>query len=284
VLVRRLLLVLAIATSCSLVLTACGDDDGDGTTTSASTAPGGELFTLTGSGGTLTPVQGQEDVFDLTLTGASPDVTKFTDRPVRQASSEPLADFVESWSSRGFAEDPPNAALVIDQQEENADTSVFELADPSYDQASGDVTYRATHIDGGTAALPNPDEDALPPDKFGQAHLFIDPGATPSIDFSLSVEGPPGRHDTIITLDSPFEVFVGPGEQAAEWLTPEPAGGILGGQIIQLGSSGDLGAQVTGGPPPITGTAKIPSGADVTIQIGDGAPKPIGNGRFSVGG
>jgi hypothetical protein len=283
VLLPRRLVVPAVVAICSLGLAACGDDNGDKPTTSAG-APGGELFAQTGLGGTLTPIKGENDVYDLTLTGASPDVTQFTDRPVRKASSESLAAFVGSWQDRGFAQNPPNAALVIDQQSENADTSVFTLADPKYNEAAGELTYRATHVEGGTAALPHPDQHVLPPPKFGQAHLFVDPGSTPITDVLVVIDGAPADHNTVITLDSQFEVFVGPGEQSTEWQTLARSNGAVGGQAIRFEGNGEVGFQVTGAEPPITGSAQIASGSGVTMQVNGGTPQPVRNGRFSVGG
>jgi hypothetical protein len=282
VLIRPKLLAMAVAAVSSLGVVACGDDDNEDGTATKSASPGGELFAQTGAGGALAPVKGQDDVYELTLTGVAPNVTEFTDRPVRQASAESLADFVESWEQRGFAQDPPNAALVLDQEAEDADTSVFELADPNYDEAAGELSYRATHVEGGTAALPEPDQDLVPPPKFGHAHLFIDPGTTPTVDFFVHIDGAPQGEHTVLTLDSPFEVFVGPGTQEAVW-AGGIGGGFIGGQVINLSyAEGEVDVQVAGGSPPITGTAKIPAGADVTVQVNDGATRKISSGSFSL--
>jgi hypothetical protein len=52
--------------------------------------------------------------YRLRLTGVSPRVTTFTDRPRRRAGRQGLEGFVGSWKANGFAADPPNAALVLD--------------------------------------------------------------------------------------------------------------------------------------------------------------------------
>ncbi|MGH2955445.1 MAG: hypothetical protein ACRDL6_00420 [Solirubrobacterales bacterium] len=278
----RLMAIAAVMLAASLTLAACGDDDGEETSTAVE--GGGLLFAQTTGGGSLAPVQGQEDVFELTLTDPAPNVTSFTDRPTRRASTETLAEFVEQWAQRGFEDDPPNAALVVDAQPEEGDTAVFELADPRLDQGSGQVTYRATHVDEGTHALPIPDAEVLPPSNFGDAHLFIDPAATQTNDFFVRVDGGPSGGRTEITLDSQFSVFVGPGVQEATF-AGGVGGGVIGGQRVRLvGSAGEIDVQVAGGSPPITGTAQIPSGANVTIEVNDGATQKISSGRFSVDG
>ena len=278
----RLALTAALVVASALALAACGSSDNKSSSTqaSASGAAGGELFAQTSDSGTLTPIQGQSGVYDLTLSNAAPDVTQFTDRPVRKASTESLADFVASWDQRGFGQDPPNAALVLDQQPPASDTSVYELADPRLDKASGDVTYRATHVEGGTTALPQPDRNAATPAKFSQAHLFIDPGSTPTVDFFVQANSSNGRME--LTLDSPFTVFVGAGQQEAVF-AGGPGGGFVGGNAVSITGNGSIDVQVAGGNPPITGTARLPSGARVTAQVNSGATRPIQNGSFSVG-
>ena len=278
--VPRLLLA---ASAAALVLAGCGGDgDDDSTGASETPAEGGELFTQTAGAGTLAPVQGKNDVFTLTLSDASKDVTQFTDRPVRSATTESLEDFVNQWATRGFADDPPNAALVLDEESENADTSVFELAQPKYESTSGDVSYQATQIEGATAALPNPDADARPPSKFGQAHLFIDPGSTPTVDFFVQTRSQSGAGGgrVVLTLDAPFTVLVGSGTQEAVWAGE--GGGYIGGSAISVTGEGQIDVQVAGGSPPITGTANIPSGTTVSAQVANGATRPVKSGSFSL--
>lgn len=207
-------------------------------------------------------------------------MTSFTDRPARRASAESLAEFVEQWPQRGFEDDPPNAALVVDAQPEDGDTAIFEIANPRYDEASGQVTYRATQIDEGTAALPVGDKEALPPAKFGDAHLFIDPGSTPTTEFFLSVTGAPNNSQTQITFDSQFTVAVG--AQEAAWAGPTLGGTVSGSSIKILGSAGTLDVFVGGGSPPISGSARVPSGANVTVEVGNSGPQKISSGRFSL--
>ena len=104
----------AVITALSVLAAGCGggDDEGSSDSTTAAAATGGDLFTQTTHTGSLQPISGQDDVFTLTLDQPSPDVTVFTDRPLRSASTESLQGFVSNWDTRGFSQDPPNAALV----------------------------------------------------------------------------------------------------------------------------------------------------------------------------
>jgi hypothetical protein len=280
---RRLLIPLLLACGILAVGGCGGDDDGSGEGGGDGSETGGELFTQSSRNGTLTPIAGRDDTFKLTLTEAAPNVTVFTDRPARSASTEPLADFVDQWEQRGFAEDPPNAALVIDQEPEEADTAVFTLADPSYD-AAGSVTYTATHISGGTASLPS-DEDIDPPASFGDAHLFIDPATAGELhNFELDLSGRQGRH-VKLTFDPPWTVtFAGDQQEISYEVGPDVGGGVLLASEVDLTSSGSITFGIGGGTGPITGTATIPSGAGVTVSIDDGPDQPLKNGNFSLGG
>jgi hypothetical protein len=278
-LVPLLLLVAILPTA------GCGDDDDGSDDEQASAAAGGELFTQTAHSGSLEPLAGKDDTFTLTLDDPAPDVTAFTDRPVRSATTEPLGDFVAGWPQRGFDQDPPNAALVLDQQPDDADTAVFTLADPTYDQSSGAVSYTATHISGGSASLPS-DEDVDPPPTFGDAHLFIDPSTAGEVHgFELDVNSArQGRH-VKLTFDSPWTViFAGDQQEVSYDVGPDVGGGVLLPSEVDLISAGSVQFGIGGGTGPITGTATIPGGAAVSVSIDDGPDQPLRNGSFSLGG
>ena len=260
-----------------------GDDEASGDDTTAEQT-GGDLFTQTTHRGTLSPIAGQDDVFRLTFAEPSPDVTVFTDRPVRSASTEALTDFVGSWDQRGFGQDPPNAALVLDQEPDDADTAVFTLADPTYDQASGAVTYTATHVNGGSSSLPS-DEDIDPPPSFGDAHLFIDPsGGGDQHDLGISVLNNEGNGGQVrFTFDPPWEVFLASNDQEISYLVgPKPTGGAVEASNVTMGGPGSLEFQVQGGTGPVTGTATFKSSNDVTISVDDGPEQTIKPGNFSL--
>jgi hypothetical protein len=281
---RRLLIPSTLVVAV-LAIGGCGggDDDGSGGTTTAGAQPGGELFTQTTHKGTLSPIAGRDDVFKLTFDQASPDVTVFTDRPVRSASTEALPDFVNLWDRRGFGQDPPNAALVLDEEPDDADTAVFTLADPTYDQGSGAVSYTATHVSGGTSSLPS-DEHIDPPPTFGDAHLFIDPsGAGDQHAIAVDVGGAKQGNHTQITFNSPWTIFVGAGEQGGSWVVgPNPGGGFVTTSVVNLTSSGGAQFNLEGGTGAITGTASVPPGAKVGIQVDDNPEQTVKSGSFSL--
>jgi hypothetical protein len=267
------------------VLAGCGsgDDNGSGNDATTAASPGGDLFTQNTHTGSLKPVQGQNDVFTLTLDQPSPDVTVFTDRPVRSASTQPVEGFVDSWDSRGFNDDPPNAALVLDQQPDNADTAVFELSHPKFDQRSGAVTYVAKHVNGGTSSLPS-DEHIDPPPSFGDAHLFIDPSGGGDVHaMAVDVNGAPQGAHTAVNFNSPWSIVVGPGEQGTSWVVgPNPGGGFATDTGVNLTSSGGVQFTLEGGTGAITGTATIPKGTTVGIQVDDNPEQTIKAGSFSL--
>ena len=286
---RRVRYVAVIAASIGLLSVAAagcggGDDNSSDATTASSTSPGGDLFTQTTHTGTLKPIAGQNDVFTLTFDQPSPDVTVFTDRPVRSASTEPLPGFVQSWDTRGFNSDPPNAALVLDQEPDNADTAIFELSHPALDPKTGAVSYTAKHVNGGTASLPS-DEHIDPPPSFGDAHLFIDPSGGGDVhDLAISVvnnEGNGGR--VTITFDPPWEVFLSSDQQEISYLVgPNPGGGSLRASTVTLNGPGGLEFQLDGGTGAITGTASFRSGNGVSVQVDDNPQQTISNGKFSL--
>ncbi len=283
--VRYAAVMAAVITVLSLLASGCGggDDNGSNDSQSGAAPTGGDLFTQNTHTGTLQPIPGKSDVFRLTLDQPAPDVTVFTDRPVRSASTEPLAGFVDQWGERGFAKDPPNAALVLDQEPDNADTAIFKLADPSYDQASGTLSYTASHVNGGTSSLPS-DEHIDPPPTFGDAHLFIDPsGGGDQHAMAIDVRGGAQGAKTDVTFNSPWNIVIGPGEAGASYLVgPNVGGGFFTPSEVNMTSGGGVEFTLEGGTGAITGTARISSGTTVGIQVDDNPEQTIKSGSFSL--
>jgi hypothetical protein len=268
--------VVALAAGCG------GSDSGSTTTSASSQAPGGELFTQNTHTGTLTPIAGQNDVFTLTFAQPSPDVTVFSDRPVRSASTEPVTDFVNSWAKRGFEQDPPNAALVLDQQPDNANTAIFELSDPKL-AASGAVSYTAKHVTGRDSSLPS-DDHIDPPPRFGDAHLFIDPSSSGQLHaLSLQVQGESNGQRVSMNFTSPWQVTFGFGQQGVGSVSAGPGGTELIPNLARLTGNGLVEFAVSGGTGPITGSAVVPNGANATITVDGNPAQPLKNGSFSLG-
>ena len=111
----------------------------------------------------------QSSTFDgktLTLSGVSPSVIMFTDRPKRAAEAIPTASFLADWGKGGatsFVSDPPNAGLtsLVDGK---LQTATVELTQPRLDGTT--LTYQARVLEG-----------TLPP-TVGTSSLFIDAGCS----------------------------------------------------------------------------------------------------------
>ena len=113
-----------------------------------------------------TAQQVQFDGKTLTLSGVSPSVVMFTDRPKRAAEAIPTATFLKSWDvggKRSFRSDPPNAGLtsIVDGK---LQTATVELKQPHLDGTT--LTYQARVIEG------------TPPPTAGASSLFIDAGCS----------------------------------------------------------------------------------------------------------
>lgn len=114
--------------------------------------------------------------FTLTLENGSGQTVYFSDRPESIVGAIADETFLDG---RAFdSADPPNAAIVA-QTPNGEDTLVVELLDPSFDAASGAVTYTVRPLEGQpqSAALATyaalQEDDALDA-GFGPVSLFID--------------------------------------------------------------------------------------------------------------
>jgi len=137
----------------------------------AAAAPPSYLFAMSADGGSL---KRDASGWWVTLSGTSPIVTRFSDRPQRIASTETPAQFAAQWRGYGFSADPPNAALVIADSADASDVFVVELRRPRV--RGSQVVFRARPIRTASTALSRylPRADRLREMAFGRASLFID--------------------------------------------------------------------------------------------------------------
>jgi hypothetical protein len=166
VLLTASLVGLALTSSWSPVaVTERGADEGDGATATS------YLYVATASGGTITP----GDDGTLVLTGTAPQITYFTDRPVRDAGAISVNEMIDVL----FADDlpAPNAALTIRLDGEELVLPI-ELTGPEYDEAAGSLSFDIRWLTGTTPGLASfeLDDPADAPATFGEAELFIDSG------------------------------------------------------------------------------------------------------------
>jgi len=140
--------------------------------------------------------------YRLRLTGVSPHVTTFTDRPRRRAGRQGLEGFVRSWKANGFAADAPNAALVLDKAPASHDVALLTLSHPHYNRARQTLTYRATPLYGGATTLASFARRADPvrAGDLGAASLFVDDSGSPSsVVFNVSGEATSNTVEFIVS-------------------------------------------------------------------------------------
>lgn len=132
------------------------------------------MFVQNAQSGTLIPVEGEDNLYTLTLVGVAPQTIAFSDRPERVVVQVPMQKFLDGM---GFsAENPPNAALEILDADEEEDLAVVELFDPVYDAASQTLQYNVSILEeqDHSYAVFNERADQALPETFGAVALFID--------------------------------------------------------------------------------------------------------------
>ncbi len=94
-----------------------------------------------------------DTAYSLELNDVSDKTILFSDRPDRIVTSISTDNFIGNWSvgEDSFADDAPNAVLVVDDSEVQ-NTTIIELFDPAYDVGKGTLRYdiiieNATSID-----------------------------------------------------------------------------------------------------------------------------------------
>jgi hypothetical protein len=135
------------------------------------------LFVQTYQSGTITPIDGVDGRYTLSLANGNGQTVYFADRPERIVGTTETPQFLEGL---GFSSDnPPNAALVVQTSPEESDVAVVELFSPLFDPENRGVTYEIEvlknwqqELDMGFSEAPT-DLAALAP-SFGAARLFID--------------------------------------------------------------------------------------------------------------
>jgi hypothetical protein len=136
------------------------------------------LFVQAFRSGGVTPVEGADDRYTLTLEQGLGYTVYFSDRPERIVGAHPTPMFLDGL---GFPDDnPPNAALVVETEAGQTEIAVVELFSPVYDEATHTATYEVEVLGEWERSADNMsfvESDAdlaqvLP--EFGAAHLFID--------------------------------------------------------------------------------------------------------------
>jgi hypothetical protein len=124
------------------------------------------LFIQGAQSGSLSEVNATTST--LGLNNVSDKTILFSDRPDRIVASINTADFIGNWSTGpdSFAVEPPNVALVVDDEvEQRQDLAVIELFNPEYDSEANTLKYDITAENATSIGLPS---------EFGQSTLVID--------------------------------------------------------------------------------------------------------------
>ncbi|HBM15811.1 MAG TPA: hypothetical protein DD381_05650 [Lentisphaeria bacterium] len=169
--------------------------------------PTGEswLFAQTADSGTVKHNE-SDGSYTVTLNGAAPVMIKFTDTPVRKASTIKAEDFVENWSKM-FPSGKPNAAIValIEAPPGHIEeAAVCTITNVAYDKKTDIMTYTVKGIPGEKAFII--DKKGKPIHKlateFGPIIMFID-SAQISGNFNLVIKNQTGDDELYIQTDRP---------------------------------------------------------------------------------
>ena len=137
---------------------------------------GQTLFVQTYQQGSIDPKEGEAGTWTLTLEQGLGQTLYFSDRPERSVGITPSEQFINAL---GFPTDnPPNAALVFENESGNVDITVVELFNPQYDTATNTATYDIQLLkEYERLGITLQEQPSEPPDAhatFGATHLFID--------------------------------------------------------------------------------------------------------------
>jgi hypothetical protein len=162
------------------------------------------LFVQSFESGTIAPKAGEAGTYTVTLEHGLGQTLYFADRPSRDVGAVPTPRFLQGL---GFSPDnPPNAALVVDDGKGGTDLTVVELTNPLVDPTGPRVIYDLKVLknwrdttDLGLQAAPADLADL--PDSLGPTHLFIDDCANQDI---YCQQGGGGSVPGIVNADQPM--------------------------------------------------------------------------------
>jgi len=157
----------AALASTALLLGACGNDESAAPSTTAAAAADGQLHWEAVALAESAEVVSDSDGTVLRLDGVDPEVTAFTDRPDRLAGPLAVHDLLALWSSGVFRDDPPNAALVLDDT-----VLAVELQGAVYDSTTDTLWFGMDPLPDPAGAAPDLSQIVNRP--YGPAQLFID--------------------------------------------------------------------------------------------------------------
>ncbi len=158
------------------------------------------LYSLTANSGTLNPLAGIKDGYSLTLMGADPSTTWFTDRPYRDSGVLPSQVVAKSFS---VTKDPANVALVFHQPTQGTDTLVAVMRKSAFDTSTQTFTAEIRLLSAQEQSKVTNGlkrhvtrADTTAPTSFKEASLFIDTNYSGTTAPSASNPPNPQVNDT----------------------------------------------------------------------------------------
>jgi hypothetical protein len=132
------------------------------------------MFVQSVQSGSFVQVEGEDNLYTLTLEGVAPQTIAFSDRPECVMGQVPMQKF---FAGLGFSPKYlPNAAIEILEWDNEEDVMVIELFDPVYDAANHTLQYNISILEmpNHSYAIFNERHDKSLPENFGPAAWFID--------------------------------------------------------------------------------------------------------------
>jgi len=115
--------------------------------------------------------------YTLTMIDVVPYTVFFADRPARDVGFAPMDMFIKGFDFG--INNPPNAAIILPDENETSDMVIVELTNPQYDNTTGTLTYTASLLmNYSFESVWFQDQktkvDLAIPEKFGSVNLVID--------------------------------------------------------------------------------------------------------------
>ncbi len=157
----------------------------------ATEKPPTQLFVQSFQSGRIAPSASKFGTHTVTLAQGMGQTIVFTDRPSREVFTTPTPAFLDGL---GFeADNPPNAAILMEAGDGTTDLAVVELFNPTYDEATHTATYDISVLANWQNDLEmgfqqEPTDLANVATEFGATHLFIDDCGFGTLDCLIDEE------------------------------------------------------------------------------------------------
>jgi len=134
-----------------------------------------DIFLQEGSSGSF--INDSSGNYTLTINDVVPYTAFFADRPARDVGIVPMDKFLKGFNFG--INNPPNAAMILPEENETSDMVVVELTNPQYNNTTKTLTYNAKQLKdysfkSGWLQDHAGEVDPAIPEKFGSVNLVID--------------------------------------------------------------------------------------------------------------